>query len=175
MMSLSDKSYSYIKACHSHNVKIHRPTWTDYFLSIASLASLRSSDSQTKHGCVITDNKNRILGVGYNSFPSGMPDELLPNIRPHKYKWMVHAERNALANCTIRPELGIAYITGRPCIDCVKSLYQEGVRHLVCIDGHGTHLEDSEDECVLEIMQNYGGLKIDWVNPDLKNVFKELI
>tara|TARA_R100000315_G_C5233044_1_gene144082 strand:- start:720 stop:1247 length:528 start_codon:yes stop_codon:yes gene_type:complete len=175
MMSLSDKSYSYMKSCHGHNVKTQRPAWTDYFLSIASLVSLRSSDSQTKHGCVITDNKNRILGVGYNSFPSGMPDELLPNIRPHKYKWMVHAERNALANCTIRPESGIAYITGRPCIDCVKSLYQEGVRNLVCIDGHGTHLEDSEDECVLEIIQNYGGLKIDWVKPDLKNVFKELI
>ena len=175
MMSLSDKTYSYIKECSSHNVKTPRPGWTDYFLSIASLASLRSSDSQTKHGCVITDDKNRILGVGYNSFPSGMPDELLPNVRPQKYKWMVHAERNALANCTIRPESGIAYITGRPCVDCVKSLYQEGVRNLICIDGHGTHLEDDEDACILEMMQSYGGLKIEWVEPELKSIFKELV
>ena len=174
-MALSDKSYSYIKKCSKNNVQTHKPSWRDYFLSIAVLASLRSSDSQTKHGCVITDKKNRILGIGYNSFPSNMPDELLPNIRPHKYKWMVHAERNALANCTIRPDEGVAYVTGRPCIDCVKSLYQEGVRDLVCVDGHGTHLEDDEDECILEIMETYGGLKIEWVKTDFKKIFEELI
>jgi len=173
-MSLSDKSYSYISESCKQNVQIHKPSWKDYFLSMAVLSSLRSSDSQTKHGCVITDRKNRILGIGYNSFPSNMPDDVLPNTRPNKYKWMVHAERNALANCAIRPDSGIAYITGRPCIDCVKSLYQEGVKDLVCVDAHGTHLEDDEDECILEIMQNYGGLNIEWVNADFKKIFKEL-
>jgi len=165
-MSLSKTSSSYIKECSIHNAQVDKPTWKDYFLSMAVLASTRSSDSQTKHGCVITDKKNRVLGIGYNSFPSNMPDDLLPNTRPHKYKWMVHAERNALANCTIRPDSGIAYITGRPCIDCVKSLYQEGIRNMVCVDGHGTHLEDDEDKCILEIIQNYGGLKIEWVQPN---------
>ena len=46
-----------------------RPNWTDYFLGLAKVASQRSHDIHTQHGCVITDRNNRILGVGYNGFP----------------------------------------------------------------------------------------------------------
>jgi len=159
-MSLSKQASDYIKECSQHNVKVDKPTWEEYFISMASLASTRSCDSQTKHGCVITDKKNRVLGIGYNSFPCNMPDDLLPNTRPKKYKWMVHAERNALANCTMRPDNGIAYITGLPCTDCVKSLYQEGIRSIICIDGHGTYLQEEEDGYILEAMQEYGGLQM---------------
>tara|TARA_E500000331_G_C17175976_1_gene678310 strand:+ start:500 stop:1024 length:525 start_codon:yes stop_codon:yes gene_type:complete len=173
-MKFSTEAVDYLDFSKEFIQKTNRPTWTEYFMSMAILASTRSCDSQTKHGCVITDKKNRVLGIGYNSFPCNMPDEILPNLRPRKYKWMVHAERNALANCTIRPDSGIAYITGKPCIDCVKSLYQEGIRDLICVDGHGTHLEDEEDDCVLEIIQKYGGLKIDWIKPSFKKIFKEL-
>lgn len=143
--------------------KVCRPSWTEYFISIARLASTRSIDAETQHGCVITDSKNRILGVGYNSFPSGMPDEKLPNTRPEKYKWMVHAERNALSNCTLRPEGGTAYITGPPCLECAKALYQEGVRKFVCVDGHGTHLMDKEDERIFETLVKEGNIKIEWI------------
>ena len=160
---LSDKSKKYLKECSKKNKKVVRPSWTEYFMSMAKLASTRSSDAQTKHGCVITDRKNRVLGIGYNSFPVGMPDSILPNTRPEKYKWMVHAERNALANCTLRPENGIAYITGRPCVDCIKAMYQEGIRSLVCMDSHGTHLTDDDDECVFEIICKEGGIDIEWI------------
>lgn len=162
-MELSQKSSAYLQTISSHIGKFSRPSWTDYFLSMAKLASTRSSDAETKHGCVIVDEHNRIIGVGYNSFPANMPDDSLPNMRPHKYKWMVHAERNALANCIIRPENCTAYITGPPCLDCAKALYQEGIKHFVCIDGHSTHLMDEEDECVLEILVREGNIKIDWI------------
>ena len=85
-----------------------RPEWDDYFLGLAKAVSLRSHDIDTQHGCLITDPDHRILGVGYNGFPRGMDDSLLPTHRPEKYHWMIHAERNALSNCTIRPEKGIA-------------------------------------------------------------------
>ena len=39
-----------------------------YFLGIAKLASRRSHDVHTQHGCVITDSNNRILGVSF-TFP----------------------------------------------------------------------------------------------------------
>ena len=163
MNELSENSQKYLQDVKDKIETVDKPSWTEYFIMMAQLASIRSCDAQTKHGCVITDRMNRILGVGYNSFPSGMPDEILPNVRPHKYKWMVHAERNALANCTLRPENGTAYITGRPCLDCAKSLYQEGVRKMVCLDAHGTHLTDKEDECVFEILCKEGGIEIEWI------------
>ena len=45
-----------------------RPDWTDYFLGLAKVISQRSHDIHTQHGCVITDQNHRILGVGYNGF-----------------------------------------------------------------------------------------------------------
>lgn len=163
MKELSQNSSIYLENIKDKVKKVYKPSWTEYFISMAKLASTRSSDAQTKHGCVITDRKNRVLGIGYNSFPVGMPDESLPNTRPEKYKWMVHAERNALSNCTLRPENGIAYITGKPCVDCLKSMYQEGIRKLICIDAHGTHLNDEIDECVFEIICKEGGIDVEWI------------
>jgi len=175
-MALSKETLAYIENAKGQHITVDRPSWTDYFISMAFLASTRSSDSQTNHGCVITDSNNRVLGLGYNGFPAGMPDDILPNTRPNKYKWMVHAERNALANCSLRPEKGTAYITGPPCLDCAKALYQEGVRHFVCVDGHGTHLEDNDDKCVLEILIESANITVDWVDASsIGSVFKKLV
>ena len=128
-----------------------RPEWDDYFLGLAKAVSLRSHDVHTQHGCVITDQNNRILGVGYNGFPRGMDDSLLPTTRPEKYPWMIHAERNALSNCTIRPEKGIAYVTGQCCNDCIMALWQEGVETVIMAKNHGTHLFDEEAKNRFEI------------------------
>lgn len=150
------------------------PEWRDYFLYIAVVASSRSKDSQTQHGCVITDSNNKILGVGYNSFPRDMPDKLLPNLRPEKYKWMVHAERNALSNCTQRPENGTAYITGPPCLDCAKSLYQEGIKNFICVKGHSTHLKDEEDDIVFEMLINFGNINVEFIEPDFTKILDRI-
>lgn len=164
-MDLSQKIADYIKNSERSRKEVDKPSWTEYFIMMAQLASLRSSDAQTKHGCVITDKKNRVLGIGYNSFPSGMPDDILPNLRPEKYRWMVHAERNALSNCSLRPEGGIAYVTGPPCLDCAKAMYQEGVRHFVCLNSHGTYLMDDTEKTCFEILVKYGKITVDWIEP----------
>ena len=163
-MNISKKSSDYLRSVFKKREKVDKPSWTEYFISMAELASTRSSAAQTKHGCVITDTNNRVLGIGYNSFPVGMPDDILPNIRPEKYKWMVHAERNALSNCVLRPRGGIAYITGPPCLDCMKSLYQEGVKDIFCIDGHSTYDSNEEDESILEILKFHGDIKVTMVS-----------
>ena len=168
-------SDEYFESVSSKRACVEKPSWTDYFISMAFLASTRSEDAQTQHGCIITDNKNRILGVGYNSFPRSMPDKKLPNLRPEKYKWMVHAERNALSNCTMRPENASAYITGPPCFDCAKSLYQEGVCKFVCVNGHSTHLNQEEDKGLLSILIEYGNIEVEWVDKNFDKTFKNLI
>jgi len=144
-----------------------RPIWTDYFLGLAKVISQRSHDVQTQHGCVITDSNNRILGLGYNGFPRGLDDTLLPNSRPDKYPWMIHAERNALSNCTIRPENGIAYVTGQSCNDCIMALWQEGVRKVVMTNNHGTHLFDEKAQKIFDTFVSMSGIEIEYVEPNL--------
>jgi dCMP deaminase len=144
-----------------------RPTWTDYFLGLAKVVSQRSHDIQTQHGCVITDSKNRILGVGYNGFPHGLDDTLLPNTRPEKYPWMIHAERNALSNCVVRPDNGIAYVTGQSCNDCIMALWQEGITQVVMARDHGTHLFDSDAKKRFDTFVQMSGIKILYIEPNL--------
>lgn len=143
-----------------------RPCWTNYFLGLAKVIAQRSHDIHTQHGCVITDQQNRILGVGYNGFPKGMDDSNLPTSRPDKYHWMIHAERNALSNCVIRPDNGIAYVTGQSCNDCIMALWQEGIQTVVMSDNHGTQLFDEEAKKRFDLFVHQTGIKIKTVNPD---------
>jgi dCMP deaminase len=144
-----------------------RPQWTDYFLGMAKVVSQRSHDIHTKHGCIITDKNNRILGVGYNGFPRGLKDSELPISRPEKYPWMVHSERNALSNCVVRPDDGIAYVTGQCCNDCIIALWQEGIGTVYMIDDHGTHLFDEEAQKRFDTFIEMSGMNIEKISPDL--------
>jgi dCMP deaminase len=144
-----------------------RPTWNNYFLGLAKVVSQRSHDIHTQHGCIITDRNNRILGVGYNGFPRGMDDSSLPTSRPEKYKWMVHAERNALSNCVVRPDNGIAYVTGQSCCDCIMALWQEGITKVVMADSHGTHQFTDEAKKIFDTFVNMSKIEIEKVNVDL--------
>jgi dCMP deaminase len=148
----------------------HRPSWTDYFLGLAHIVSQRSHDIHTQHGCIITDKNNRILGVGYNGFPKGLNDDKLPINRPDKYHWMIHAEKNALANCVVRPDNGTAYVTGQSCCDCAMSLWQEGIDTIIMSNNHGTLLFDDSAQKRFDLFVEMSGLKIikhntnlDWI------------
>ena len=143
------------------------PSWTDYFLGLAFIVSQKSHDIHTQHGCIITDNSNRILSLGYNGFPRGLDDNILPKDRPDKYPWMIHAERNALSNCTIRPEGGTAYVTGQCCNDCIMALWQEGIKTVVMTDNHGTILFDETQQNIFDKFITMSGMKIKKVKPDL--------
>jgi deoxycytidylate deaminase len=144
-----------------------RPNWHEYFIGLAHAVSMRSHDIQTQHGCVITDSSNRILGVGYNGFPKGVDDSKLPNIRPDKYPWMIHAERNALSNCTIRPDNGIAYVTGQCCNDCIMSLHQEGIKKVYMRKNHGTFIFDEEHRTRFDLFVQMSQINIEYIDPDL--------
>ena len=108
-----------------------RPTWDQYFMSVAYLIGTRSSCSRLHVGCVIT-RENRIVSTGYNGHLPGAPHTSL--VRDGHEQMTVHAESNAVTDAAKRGVLladGIAYITHSPCINCCKLLIQSGVRHIV--------------------------------------------
>lgn len=150
-----------------------RPNWNDYFLGLAKLVSQRSHDIHTQHGCVIVDSHNRILGVGYNGFPRGADDSLLPTSRPEKYKWMIHAERNALSNCVVRPDNATAYVTGQCCNDCIMALWQEGVTKVIMMNTHGTHLFGEDEQNRFDKFVSMCDIEVEYRTPDLSWI-KEL-
>jgi len=96
-----------------------------------------------------------------------MPDNILPLDRPAKYKWMIHAERNALSNCVVRPDNGTAYVSGQCCNDCIMALWQEGIDTVVMSDNHGTVLFDESEQKIFDTFTQNSGIKIIRIAPDL--------
>ena len=96
-----------------------------------------------------------------------MDDSTLPISRPEKYHWMIHAERNALSNCVIRPDNGRAYITGQSCNDCIMALWQEGVGTVIMSDNHGTKLFDADAQRRFDLFVEQTGITIIKYTPNL--------
>lgn len=151
---------------------IDRPDWDNYFLSLAFVVSARSRDQETKHGTIIVDRNNLILGTGYNSFIKGMNDASLPKIRPNKYPYMIHSELNAILNCKVLPREvnggGKAYVTGRCCNHCLQSLIQSGVNEINMANRRGTMLEDEKTLEIFNKIVEDSGIKVKVLDYDLK-------
>lgn len=111
-----------------------RPTgwWDEYFMRMAGTAAEPSKDPSTKVGCVLVDDRRRVIGMGYNGFPRGVSDcaERYEH-RPTKYMMVQHAEANAVLNAVVNPEGATAYVTHFPCANCAGMMIQAGIIKVV--------------------------------------------
>lgn len=152
-----------------------RPTWDDYFMGLAFIASQRSPDRSTKHGCVIV-HENRVIGTGYNGFAPGADDDRLATAAPKPYHLIVHGERNAVNNCVVNPKVlrGVtAYVTGQCCGDCAEYLAQNGILTWVMANRRGFSNPTAECQGLFEkVVRDYGVFivrttpNLDWLVSD---------
>jgi len=112
----------------------------DKLFKIAESVALNSPDAETKVGALLVNGKSlAILSTGYNGFLRNAPDNKLPNKRPEKYEYMLHAEVNLLINCArhgITTSDCILICTLTPCVTCTRLLWQAGITTLYCKDYH---------------------------------------
>jgi dCMP deaminase len=112
-----------------------RADWPTVFMAMAVAIGSRSKDATTRVGAVIVDRDHNVLGTGFNGFPRGAPDCLLPKAGPERHLWVIHAEENAaLAALAARPDRlmgSTCYSTHRPCARCLRLLYHVGVRRVL--------------------------------------------
>lgn len=111
------------------------PDWDRYYLEICKVVAARSKDPNTQIGCVIIGPAREIRTTGYNSFPRGIRDDVPERkLRPAKYLWIEHAERNAICNaarCGTPLESCTIYVEIMPCMDCARAIVQAGIREVV--------------------------------------------
>lgn len=105
--------------------------WEDYFFSLVDVIKERSKDAETQVGCVIIDNIYNIISTGYNSFPRNCQDDKLPDKRPEKYLYMVHAEMNALISARRDLRGCSLYCNISPCINCTKLIITAGIKEVL--------------------------------------------
>lgn len=134
----------------------NRITWDQYFMGLALLSAQRSKDSRTKIGACIVDSHNRIVGIGYNWFPRGCPDDEFPQARGRdeqgnvlrlydsKHAYVVHAEANAILNSMGRDMQGATLYCAMPtCNECAKLIIQVGIKRVVYL---GSSSYEARDE-----------------------------
>ncbi|MFC1648666.1 cytidine/deoxycytidylate deaminase family protein [Nanoarchaeota archaeon] len=112
-------------------------SWDEYFMGLAELSAMRSKDPNTQVGACIVNKKKRIVGIGYNGFPTGCSDDELPWEREgkseldKKYIYVAHAEVNAILNSTTPLDDCTLYVILFPCNECAKLVIQSGIKEVV--------------------------------------------
>jgi len=120
-----------------------RPTWDQYFLKLAMLASERATCPRMHCGCVVVKN-NRVLVTGYNGSFTGQPhcEDVGCLVENDHCIRTNHAEINALvqaANQGDSMEGSTIYITNLSCTTCAKAMIAAGVKRVVIFtDFHDT-------------------------------------
>ena len=145
-----------------------RPSWDEYFMQLAHLASSRSTCLSRQVGAIIVKDKS-IISTGYNGPASGVRhcSELGGCIRRAKKDYKSgayldlcpasHAEQNAIAlaarNGTSTKD-GIIYVTDYPCKDCMNSIINSGIKKIVFEGEYNSSLAKRiAEEVGIEIVQ----------------------
>ena len=145
-----------------------RPSWDEYFLNVAKAISMRSTCLRRKYGAVIVDATNTIVSSGYNGSPVGEEncsdhgeckrEELhVPKGERYELCKAVHAEQNAIINCTKQCMIGSTiYIygenadgtlaSGAPCLLCKRMIKNAGIKTVVFKSKYGVimHIQASQ-------------------------------
>lgn len=147
--------------------------WDSYFMRMAYMVASRSKDESTKFGAVIVTKDQSVVSVGYNSFPRGLNDNVKERqIRPDKYMYFEHAERNAIFNAA---RIGsttkdcVMYIQDMPCADCGRAIIQSGIKYVVIHKQWGDRAKEifgswQESQKATEIMFTECGVNLIFFN-----------
>ncbi len=119
------------------NKRAHYISWDEYFMGVALLSARRSKDPNTQVGACIVNQKNKIVGAGYNGLPIGCNDDDFPwdkegNFLDTKYPYICHAELNAILNNIGMDLQGCKIYTALfPCNECTKAIIQSGITEVI--------------------------------------------
>lgn len=110
--------------------------WEKRYLEIARQVAGWSKDPSRKIGAVIVGNQGQIISQGFNGFARGIADTPERyNDRETKYKYVVHAEANAIYNAIhngASPSGATIFVTGLPvCHQCADAIIQTGIKLVV--------------------------------------------
>jgi dCMP deaminase len=138
-----------------------RPSWDEYFMSLARLVAGRSTCLRREVGAVLVRDR-RVLATGYNGAPSGLPHcaevgclrerRKVPSGERHELCRGLHAEQNVIIQAA---RYGIAireatlYTTSRPCSICTRMIINAGILKIFYCDGY-------EDKLARELLLEAG-------------------
>lgn len=112
-----------------------RPSWDEYFLSIAREVATRSTCLRRHVGALIV-RERRILCSGYNGSPPGQPHctDVGCLLEDGRCIRTLHAEQNAITQAALHgvsTQGATLYCTCRPCHVCARMIVGAGIVRVV--------------------------------------------
>lgn len=109
-------------------------------MDVANVIASGSTCARRTVGCVLIDSRGKILATGYNGVASGMRHcnegfectgaNALSGTRLDSCE-AIHAEANALLQCSDVQAIHCCYVTVSPCVSCVKLLMNTGCKNII--------------------------------------------
>ncbi|NQT64727.1 MAG: cytidine deaminase [FCB group bacterium] len=151
----------------------NRPSWHQYFMKMALLASSRSTCLRRQVGALIVRN-NQIISSGYNGAPKHirhcaitgcLRDQLnVPSGERHELCRGVHAEQNAVIQAAINGTSirgASLYCTNQPCVICSKILINAEIKTIYIAEPYEDKLAQellAEAEIEMNIVNESTGM-----------------
>ena len=145
--------------------------WDLRFMRIADLEVAQwSKDRSSKVGAIIVKDKE-IVTSGYNGFPRGCNDDVeARHERPEKYKWTIHAEKNAVINAARQGKSTLGcdmYVNWYPCDQCAGLIVNSGIKRIFCDkEPDWNDLKWGEDFKRAKIILEEGGVEVIYMDYD---------
>lgn len=161
---------------------MNRPNKDEYYMTIATVAALRSTCISRQVGCIIVKDDNPI-SFGFSG-PcrkmehcediGGCRRRAMPDYKSGKYLELcpsTHAEQNAVAFAArhgIALDGATAYVSTYPCKDCMNSLINAGIKKIIYNDTYEAELSKRIAEVVGVDIEKYNGKEV-------KDILKDAI
>ncbi|MFC0773130.1 deoxycytidylate deaminase [Terrimonas alba] len=154
-------------------------SWDEYFMGVALLSAKRSKDPNTQVGACIVNDKNKIVGAGYNGLPIGCDDDEFPwekrgDFLDTKYPYVCHAELNAILNNIGMDLKGCRIYTALfPCNECSKAIIQSGIIEVIYLSDK---YADTDTARASRLMLERAGIQYRKVKANIRDLllsFKE--
>ena len=139
----------------------NRPSWHQYFMEMAYLASTRSTCLRRQVGALIVLN-DQIISTGYNGSPKHVrhcsetgclrAKLNVPSGERHELCRGVHAEQNAVIQAAVNGTTikhGVLYCTNQPCVICSKILINAEIKTIYIAEPY-------EDKLAQELLAEAG-------------------
>jgi len=112
-----------------------RPSWDQYFSSLAQIAATRATCDRLHVGCVLVRDK-QVLTTGYNGAARSLDDcDLVGHLLIDGHcRRTLHAEQNAIIQAALHGVStagATAYLTHQPCMTCALMLINAGIVRVI--------------------------------------------
>ncbi len=116
-----------------------RPSKSEYFIQMLHLVASRSTCIRRAVGAIITDKDGHVLSTGYNGVPKSFnhcidhPCAGAADTPGNTANCMaVHAEANAILQCSDLTRAHTIYCSCAPCFACAKLISNTSIEKVVC-------------------------------------------